>query len=243
FAQVREFLAALAAVRPVLVVLEDLHWADPASLDLLRVVGRHLAAVPLLIVGTYRADEVNRDNPLYRVLPALLREAQADRLDLQRLDEAGIRALVAVRYALPEADAARLAAYLQAIADGNPFFAHEILRTLEAEAVLRPRDEGWVLGEVGRIGVPPLLRPVIDDRVARLGDETREQLSVAAVIGQEVPLDLWAAIGGLAEETLLPTVERAIEAHLLEARCEGTSVRFAHALVREALYEGILPMR
>src|SRR5262249_22013503 len=158
-------------------------------------------------------------------------------------DEAGVQALVAARYALPAADAARLTAYLQVTADGNPFFAQEILRTLEAEAVLRPLGEGWVLGDIGRVGVPPLLRQVIDGRVARLGDGTRELLAMAAVIGQEVPLHLWSAISGLDEEALLPTVERAVQAHLLEALGEGSGVRFAHALVREALYEGILPMR
>jgi predicted ATPase len=243
FGEVRDFLAALAAVSPLLVVLEDLHWADHASLDLIRVVGRFVPAAPLLVVGTYRADEVARDNPLYQVLPALVREVQAERLDLQRLDDDGVRALIAAHCPLPETDATRMTRYLQAHAEGNPFFALELLRTFEAEGVLRPQGEGWVVGELRNVGVPPLLRQVIDGRVARLGAENRDLLAVAAVIGQEVPLGLWSAICELAEEDLLPTVDLAIEANLLESRADGVSVRFAHALVREALYEGILPMR
>jgi DNA-binding CsgD family transcriptional regulator len=84
---------------------------------------------------------------------------------------------------------------------------------------------------------------VIDGRVGRLGEETRTPLAIAAVIGQEVPLDLWANVGEMTEETLLTIVEGAVEAHLLEAERDGTRVRFVHALTREALYEGVLPPR
>src|SRR4051812_16708647 len=71
FAQVRDYLVALAADRPVLVLLEDLHWAAPASLDLLRHLGRGLDALPLLMLATYRAEELNRHHPLYGLLPTL----------------------------------------------------------------------------------------------------------------------------------------------------------------------------
>ena len=92
--------------------------------------------------------------------------------------------------------------------------------------MLRPQGEGWVVGELRNVGVPPLLRQVIDSRVARLGAEHRDLLAVAAVIGQEVPLGLWGAICELAEEDLLPTVDLAIAANLLESRADGVSVRF-----------------
>ena len=84
---------------------------------------------------------------------------------------------------------------------------------------------------------------MIDGRVARLGEATRKPLALAAVIGQEVPLALWAEVAALDEEALLDVVEQAVEAHLLEAERDGTRVRFVHALTREALYEGVLPPR
>ena len=122
-------------------------------------------------------------------------------------------------------------------------FATELLRALEEEALLRPADDGWTLGELDRVVVPSFLRQVIDGRVARLGEATRQPLAIAAVIGQEVPLALWAEVADLDDEALLTIVERAVDAHLLEADPDGRRVRFVHALTREALYEGVLPPR
>lgn len=243
FAQVRDFLAAVAAARPAIVLLEDVHWADPASLDLLRFLARQLPALPLLLVVTYRADELARGQPFYEVLPALVREASAERIDLRPLGRSDLRELVAARYALGGDDEARLVAYLCDRSEGNPFFAHELLRTLEGEALLSPTDGGWVLSDLEWVPVPSLLAQVIDLRLSRLGDAAREALAIAAVIGQDVPLDLWCAVGGVPEDELLETVERAVAMHLLEATREGSWVRFVHALIREVLHAGVLPPR
>jgi DNA-binding CsgD family transcriptional regulator len=243
FAEVRQFLAELAATRPALVLLEDLHWADPASIDLLRYVGPHLRYWPLLLLATYRVDELAPGRPFAHQIPALVREAEGQRLDVRRIDQSALRALVAARYRLARPAEDRLVAYLERHAEGNPFFATELLCTLEEEALLRRDEEGWTLAAVDRVVVPSLLRQVIDARVVRLGEATRKALALAAVIGQEVPLALWAEVAELDEEAVLAVVEQAIEAHLLEAERDGTRVRFVHALTREALYEGVLPPR
>ncbi len=212
-------------------------------MDLLRHVGSQLRHWPVLLLVTYRADELTPGRPFALQLPALVRETVARRLDLRRLDADALRTLVASRSPLALADEDRLVAYLVRHADGNPFFATELLRTLEEEGLLRRDAKGWTLAALDRVIVPTLLRQVIDGRVSRLGDETRKPLALAAVIGQEVPLDLWSKIAGLAEEDILDIVEQAIEAHLLEANRDGTRVHFSHALTRDALYEGILPPR
>jgi DNA-binding CsgD family transcriptional regulator/tetratricopeptide (TPR) repeat protein len=243
FAEVQRFVAAVAAVRPALVVLEDLHWADPASLELLRHVASRIETLPVLLVVTYRGDELTRRHPFYQQLPSLIRESQSLRLDLSRLRLDDLRALVRSRWHLEISDEDRLTTYLERHAEGNPFFATELLRALMEEGLLEADGESGIIGELDRVIVPPLLRQVIDGRVGRLGEETRTPLAIAAVIGQEVPLDLWADVGGLSEETLLTIIEGAVEAHLLEAERDGTRVRFAHALTREALYEGVLPPR
>jgi DNA-binding CsgD family transcriptional regulator len=243
FRQVLDVFVAVAATRPAIVVLEDLHWADPASLDLLRFLARSLAELPLLLVATYRADELTRRHPFAQLLPTLVREAPTERVELRRLDEAAMRTLIARRYPLPAAAEARLAAHLERSAEGNPFYAQELLRALEEEGVLRSGEPHWELGNLERVRVPPLLRQVVDGRLARLGETAWDRLAVAAVIGHEVPLAVWQAVGGLSEEDALETVERADEARLLEAGDDGAEVRFAHALVREALYEGIVPPR
>jgi DNA-binding CsgD family transcriptional regulator/tetratricopeptide (TPR) repeat protein len=243
FADVRRFLAELTANVPTLILLEDLHWADQASVDLLRHVGPHLRHWPLMVLATYRADELARDHPLSRQLPALVREADGFRLDLRRLDPDALRALIRGRYRLARQDEDRLVTYLERHAEGNPFFATELLRTLEERGLLSQDGDRWSLGELDRVFVPSLLRQLIDGRVAHLGEATRQPLAMAAVIGQEVPLALWAEVAEIDEEDVLDVVERAVEAHLLEAERDGTRVHFVHALTREALYEGILPPR
>jgi ATP/maltotriose-dependent transcriptional regulator MalT len=240
--RIRDGLFALASERPLLLVLDDLHWVDPASLVTLRTVARSLSERPLLVVAIYRADEVTRRHPLYRLVPLLVREAGADRLDLRSLDDHAVGELIAT-HSLTPSDRARLVAYLQTNAEGNPFFLLELLRALEEEGILRPGQQGWVFDDPGRLSVPPLLRQVIDGRLDRLGEETRDHLALAAVVGQEVPVALWTTVAGLTEDEALVIVEPAVEAHLLEATPDGSNIRFAHALIREALYEGVSPLR
>jgi DNA-binding CsgD family transcriptional regulator len=238
----RAYLAALAARRPVALLLDDLHWADPASLELLRVQGRGLSDLPLLILATYRSDELTRRHPLYQLLPLLVREARALRLDLHPLDEAGLRAL-AGRYALLPADEARLLAYLAERAEGNPFFAGELLRALEEGRALRREDDRWHLGDPAHVGVPLLLRQVLDARLMRLGAGEQGLLAAAAVIGQAVPLAVWQTVTGAGEDALLAAVERAAGTGLLVETPGEDAVRFAHALIREALYDGTPGLR
>ncbi len=240
----RRTLAHLAArgVRcPVVVLLDDLQWADPASIDLLRFLARSNARLPVLLLAAYRADEVAPAHPLAALLPALVREARAHRLDLPPLDVAAVDTLVATRYALDAAGRDRLVGYLARRGEGNALFLGELLRTLEGTGVLHRAGGRWTLGDLAATPVPPLLRQVIAGRLARLGDEDRRLLAIAAVLGQEFPFELWAAVGEVGEEPLLAVAERAIAARLLEATEAG--VRFAHALIREVLYEGVLAPR
>jgi len=243
FADVRDFLTAVAATRPHVLLLDDLHWADPASLDLLRFLARYLSDMSLLVIVTYRSDELTRRHPLAALLPLLVRESGAARLDLGRLSDAAVHALVTGHYRLSTEDGPRLVAYLQERAEGNALFVTEVLRTLEETGTLRETGGQWTLGETAHVAVPPLLRQVIEGRVDRLGEEAHHVLAVAAVIGQEVPLAVWATVGGEREETLSAVVEQAAMAHLMEETPDGRQARFVHTLIRETLYEGILPSR
>jgi DNA-binding CsgD family transcriptional regulator len=227
-----DYLCAVATTRPLVVLLDDLHWADPASRDLLRVVARHLADRALLLLVTYRADEVERTHPLAELLPLLVREARAARLNLRPLDPEAIAAFVATRHTLAPADRDRLIAYLDARSEGHPLFLDELVRTLEEAGTLRDGN----LGDLARHPVPPLLRQVIGERLARLGEETQQLLTVAAVIGQEVLLELWAAVAATSINLLLPHAERGLTARILSEPDAGGDVRFAHALIREVLY-------
>jgi DNA-binding CsgD family transcriptional regulator len=243
FGEIRQFLVDISRAQPLVILLDDMQWADSASLDLLRFVARTLSAVPILLLMTYRSDEVTRQHPLYRLLPLLVREALAVRVDLAPLSDDDARALIDRAYHLSHDDTCRLAAYLQARAEGNPFFLGELLHSLEGTVLLPSQARGWTLGALEHVGVPMLLQQVIDERLARLGLEARDLLAVAAIIGQVAPLDLWAVVGETTVEALLPLVERANEAHVIDATADGLSIRFAHALIREVLYEGVLSPR
>ncbi len=243
FVQVQDFLTALAARQSVVLLLDDLHWADPASLDLLRFLTPTLATLPLLILATYRSDELTRRHPLYQLLPQLARDSAVARLDLSRLTDDAVRILVTQRYGLADGDAARLTAYLQGRAEGNALFVGELLRALEEAGTLRREGEIWRLGDLTTTAVPALLRQVIDGRVARLDGESQRLLSVAAVIGQEVPLAVWATVGEVDEDAMLDVVEQGLVARLLVEVAGDERVRFAHALIREAVYEGIPGIR
>jgi DNA-binding CsgD family transcriptional regulator len=250
FSAVRDCLASIASGRPLLVILEDLHWADPASVDLFRRLGRLASTLPALLVATYRTEEVIRQHSLYATLPLLVREAQAARIELRPLDDETVSQLVTSRYPLPPADHTRLVAYLQARAEGNPFFVQELLRALEAEGLLaraassaEAQAEAWRLDALGGTTLPKLVLQVLDRRLDRVARRDRQLLALAAVIGQEVPLALWSQLGRIEQEVLLDVVDRAVAAQILVTPRDGTSIRFAHALVREALYEGVLPPR
>src|SRR5829696_2881224 len=238
----RHFVARLCKRRPLVMLLEDLHWADPESLDLLRVVSREASSQPLLVLATFRGDELAPTHPLYRLLPVLERETGARRLELRRLHPEALHELVA-HYRLTKTNSARLVTHLYAEAGGNPFFTQQLLRAIEEDEVLRPLGKRWVLGDLVHTGVPPLLREVIEGRLLRLNEEGQRLLRAAAVIGQEVPFPLWVSVVDYEEEALISVVEDATTARLIEPTEGGAGFRFAHALMREALYEGINPLR
>src|SRR5262249_37943364 len=112
FAEVHAFIAAATARQPLLLVLDDMQWADPASLHLLRFLARSLATLPLLLIVIYRSEELDPHHPLAQLIPLLVREARAERLELAPLSAAALDLLVQQRYRLGAVDAARLVAYL-----------------------------------------------------------------------------------------------------------------------------------
>lgn len=243
FGQVQTFCAALAAECPLVLLLEDLHWADAVSLELLRHLARALPTLPILFLATYRADELDRHHPLHTLLPLLVREAPAVRLELRPLDISAVRALIDTRYALPEREASLLIGYLIARTNGNALFVSELLRTLEEERLLQREHGGWHLGTLAQAPVPRLLKQVIDARLARFSNEAVALLAVAAVIGQDVPLATWEAVTLADEEALIALAEGAAAANFLTAWDNGAGVRFSHALIRDALYESIPAFR
>lgn len=246
FEQVRMFLTEISALQPTILVLEDVHWADPVSLELVRHITSRLAHLRMCVVITYRVDELTLQNPLYRQLPALIRESGGLRVDLGALRREDIVSLVEMHYSMQPHDQERLVNFLVIHSEGNPFFVVELLRALENRGLdggLWQGNDAWNLAELAPLVVPALVRQVIDLRLERLGPNVRKPLSLAAVIGQDVPIDLWQSIVEINETELLAILDVAVEWHIVNASPDGTRIRFVHALTREALYSSILPPR
>ncbi len=241
FDQATAFFLQLTERQPTVFVLEDLHWADPGSIEFLRFLARHVTDRRFMLTVTHRSDELARFHLLSNLLPAIVRESRVERIAIQRLNNDGIQQLIRDRVDLSTADQSRLVSYLEARAEGNPLFAGELLRTLEEDRILRYEDGRWLLGDLSSVSIPLLLRQVIDGRLVRLREAARLSLAQAAVIGQDVSMDLWMTVAGLSELELLDVTERAISARLLDPIPDG--VRFVHALIREAIYDSVLPVR
>jgi ATP/maltotriose-dependent transcriptional regulator MalT len=242
FEQATDFFERIAAQRPLVLVLEDIHWCDRSSIELFRYLGRHLADQPILVVATYRDEEITRDHLLHSLLPLITREAKVNRINIPRLREPAIREWVRTKYGLDEAGTTRLVDYVLRLADGNPLFTEEVLRTLETNGVLREMPHGWVIGNLDAVHLPPLVQQVIEARLQRLEKPVLDALEFAATIGPVVPINLWSAASGATDEMLSRTIDQATDAHLLEELPDRQGVRFVHALTRETLYErcGIL---
>src|SRR5690606_6073219 len=159
--EMRDFFFSLARDRPLVIVLEDLHWADDESLELLRFFARQLAFAPILLLMTDRSTDVTRAHALHRLLPILVREALAVRIDVSLLTRDDVRAVIDDADRLPEAAAVRLASHVQQRADGNRFCVVGLLRALEGSVLLPDGHGGWTLGAFEQAAIPTLLRQVI----------------------------------------------------------------------------------
>lgn len=239
FLDAYRLLAAAAESSPILIVMEDVQWADNASLELLRYVARRVMHLRAVLAVSYRDDGQTYHSPFFQLLPDLIRECNPDRIQLERLKFDEIRQLVSGSYSLDPDNEARLAGYLLEHAEGVPLFTTELLRELADSQVIARNDHGWHVGALDQVPVPSVVRQMIEARLRRLGDSTCELLTIAAVAGYEVHDDLWLQITNVTEDDLHSTVEAALSAGILIQRPDG-ALAFSHALVREALQTRVI---
>ena len=243
---VTELLAAASQEHPVLVVLDDLHWADTASLQLLRHVIASTVPMDLVVACSYRDTELVRGDSLTKLLADLRREANVARVGLRGLEDHEVVELLAAAagHVLDDAGVG-LAHALRRETDGNPFFTAELLRHLgETGGIVLGEDGHWTVGgELEELGLPSSVRDVVGRRVERLGEDALRVLSLAAVIGREFPLDMLARLTDIGEEALLDVMDAAVAAAVLAESAETDRYRFAHALIQHTLYDELSPAR
>jgi class 3 adenylate cyclase/tetratricopeptide (TPR) repeat protein len=234
FRVVTGFLEVIAEAGPIALLLDDLHWADGASLKLLSHLALHTRILPILILGTYRDVEVGRQHPLETVLRDLQRDGLEDRIDVRRLPKQGTSALIAVTMGEEEVSD-EFTELVHGRTEGNPYFVQQVVRMLFEKGDVFKRDGVWDRRSIDEIELPESVRSVVGQRLSRLGETAQEVLREASVLGQTFLFD------DLQEVSELP--ERALEAALDEAR-DAAIIReigrdgyaFDHALTQQSLY-------
>ncbi len=214
-------------MRPVLLVIEDLHWADSASLDAVSFLLRCLHAERIGVVMTFRSDELHRGHPLRRWLGEVERLETVGRLELGPLAPAETGELIAaILGAEPNPE---LVAHIHQRSDGNPLYIEELLARGDSA------DEDSLLS--------PGLRDILLARIGSVPSEAQALLSVAAVAGRRTDVAVLARVAGATQRPFDTALEACLDRHLLVAGRDGTrgQVAFRHALVKEVAYDTILP--
>jgi len=228
FDSTASFLRNAAADQPLVVFLDDLHWADRPTLRLLTHVALEIERSPVLLVATYRDVEVGRQHPLEEVLAQLSRAPRVRTLDLKGLSSGEIASLLQESSGVA-ADAQTVDAIARET-NGNPFFVTEIVSLLAQEGKLGTRD----------IPIPPSVRSVVGRRLSVLSDECNVLLRTAAVIGREFTSALLCRLRDIEPVQALELLDEAEAARLIEPTKRPGEYRFVHALIRETL-EAELP--
>jgi DNA-binding CsgD family transcriptional regulator/tetratricopeptide (TPR) repeat protein len=211
----------LATDRPLLLIAEDIHWADASTIALLGYLTRNLSGA-MVVVATYRSDELHRRHPLLPFLAEIERRRRIDRIDLRPFEKREIAELVrAIRSEPSDRD---LIDQLYERSDGNAFYVEELLATRAT------------IGEM-----PTTLRDVLSARVAELTEPTQELLRHASAAGPAISASLLAIVSQIDEAMVHARLREAVERHILTTHPGNDRLTFRHALMREAVYESLLP--
>ncbi|MFC9243338.1 AAA family ATPase [Streptomyces sp. NPDC057136] len=218
-------LERLSAERTLVLVLEDLHWADASTRHLLAYLFRTLRSGRITVIGTYRADDIHRRHPLRPLLAEMDRLRAVHRIELARFTRGEVRRqLTGILAATPEA---ALVDEIFDRSDGNAFFVEELARSLEC------------CGDSS--GLSDSLRDLLLVRVEALSDDAQKIARIVAEGGSTVEHELLAAVAGLADDDLIEALRTAVGANLLLPAPDTGGYRFRHSLVREAVSDDLLP--
>jgi predicted ATPase len=249
------FLKNAAKAQPLVLILDDLPWADTPSLLLLQFLARELGDAYLLIVSTYRDVEVGHQHPLAQTLGELARAPGSQSLVLQGLTEQDVARFIELTTGYPPAETLVTAVYQKT--EGNPFFVTEVVRLLVTEnprstipnlqsviGLLTDNPQSTIPNPQSVIGLPLRVREAIGHRLQTLSEDCHRLLTLAAVIGREFSLKVLEAAAGLrpaaTDGRVLEVLDEAVAARLITAVPNSAGLyTFSHALIRETLYEAL----
>lgn len=241
FRAITGFVRAVAEESPVAILLDDLHWSDSASVELLCHLTRGTRQDRVFLLATYRDTEVAQQHPLGRALFDLQREELAERISIRRWDEEETSAFIAS--ALGESDISReFGDFIFGRTGGNPYFVQQVLRMLVEQGDVFRRDGAWARADIAAMEVPQGVRALIGQRLAHLPEETQSILHEASVLGQNFVFDDLQTMTQRTEEEIEDALEDCRSAALV--KIEGKDAyAFDHALTQQTLYAAIPPRR
>src|SRR2546421_7935682 len=244
FAALAQFFLRQAIKQPVLLIVEDLHWSDETSLDFLHYLARHCAASPLLVLLTYRSDEVHPS--LSHFLAHLDRERLAQELALPPLTRSEVSAMLHAIFALrrsvftvPPLLQGDLLDAMYALTEGNPFFIEELLKSLMEAGDIFYEQGDWKRKELGELHIPRSVQDAVALRTGRLSEGARQVLHLAAVAGRHFDFALLQALTQQDEAQLLPLIKELMAAQLVVEE-SAEQFAFRHALTRQAVSAQLL---
>jgi class 3 adenylate cyclase/tetratricopeptide (TPR) repeat protein len=233
-----EFIGRAAQAQPLLLVLEDLHWADESTLLLTEYLAPLLPEMPVLVLGTYRDTEVDLQHPLARVIGQLGRRHLVERINLRRLSFDGVRAMLRALAGQPAPD--QLERMIDRETEGNPFFVEEVyLHLVESGVLLDEHDRLRRDLRLDEVSVPESIRLVLGQRLGRLAGSTREVLVAAAVTGRVFASELVGEVADAGPDQLVDAFDEAERARLITSGTAAGELMFSHELIRQTLLSGV----
>jgi len=229
-----KLVRALASEAPLVVVLDDLHWADHPTLLLLQHVARELARLRVLVVGTYRDTELSRTHPLSGALAELSREGALERINLDGLGRNDVADYIRSTTGVEPSRALVDRVYEET--EGNPFFLSEVVNLMTEEGKLASDS-------VSDIAIPEGVRQALGRRLDRLSEQANALLQYAAVAGREFAYDTLRLLTDHDDDTLLRLVEEGLAARVIAERAQPGRYQFTHALMQETLLDELSTTR
>ena len=237
-----EFIGRAAQIQPLLLALEDLHWADESTVLLTEYLAPLLLAMPVLVIGTYRDVEVDPHHPLARLIEQLAHRHLVEQVSLRRLSFDGVGAML--RTLTGQAAPEELVQLIHRETEGNPFFVEEVYLHLVESGVLLD-DRGQLRSDlrVDEVSVPESIRLVLGQRLDRLAVSTRKVLIAAAISGRAFTSEIVGEVAGANEDALVEAFDEAERARLLTPGTVRGELMFSHELIRQTLLSGISAAR
>jgi predicted ATPase/DNA-binding XRE family transcriptional regulator len=241
FWAVAGLLEALSAQLPLVIALDDLHWADQSSLNLLQHLARQLRSAPVLLLGTYRDQEVDQRHPLRRALRDLHREHLVEQITLDGLPQEGTAALMAATLGAPEVSA-RFVDLVQRHTQGNAFFIEEVVRALVERGDAYEADGVWDCRAGDALAIPRTVFEAVGERLSRLSGPVQVLLSEASVLGVTFGFDELSAMNDRSDDEIDEGLGEALRASVIRVG-EHDRYAFYHALTQRVLYQELTPYR